>query len=136
MKRLNRSNGGYLNNTQSFQTTYLTIIFKFDLISFNLCIYKDHIGGLIQVLNSIPVKEVIDPAVAHTTKTFEDYLTLIDQKNIKFTEGRAGMTRDIGGATMRSRLNDSSIVVKITFGQVSFLLTGDVEQKSESEMMH
>ena len=56
--------------------------------------HADHIGGLINVFQSIPVKEVIDPAVVHTTKTFEDYLTLIDQIDIKFTEGRAGMSRD------------------------------------------
>ncbi len=40
--------------------------------------HADHIGGLINVFESIPVKEVIDPGVVHTTKTFEDYLTLID----------------------------------------------------------
>lgn len=49
--------------------------------------HSDHIGGLITVLNSISVKEVIDSAVAHTTKIYEDYLNIIDQKNIKFTEG-------------------------------------------------
>jgi competence protein ComEC len=62
------------------------------------------IGGLIKVLNDIPVKEIIDPAVVHTTKVYEDYLTLIDQKDIKFTEGRAGMTRDIGGAALQIEL--------------------------------
>ena len=62
--------------------------------------HEDHLGGLIEVLNIIPVKEVIDPAVAHTTKTFEDYLTLIDEKDIIFTEGRAGMKRDLGGGAV------------------------------------
>lgn len=106
--------------------------------------HSDHIGGLIEVFKNIPVKEVIDPGVVHTSKTFEDYLTLIDQKDIKFTEGRAGMTRDIGGAKMQilhpvspssSHLNDSSIVAKITFGQVSFMLTGDAEQDSEAQIL-
>ena len=106
--------------------------------------HADHIGGLIDVLKNIPVKEVIDPAVPHTTKTFEDYLTLIDSKDIKFTEGRAGMTRDIGGGVMEvlhpispssDDLNDSSIVVKVTMGEVSFLFTGDVERVSEEEML-
>jgi beta-lactamase superfamily II metal-dependent hydrolase len=107
--------------------------------------HADHIGGLINVLDVIPVKEVIDPGVVHTTKTFEDYLTLIDKKDIKFTEGRAGMSRDLGnGALMdilhptspsSSHLNDASIVVKITFGQISFMLTGDAEKASEDQML-
>ena len=54
------------------------------------------------------------------------------------------MTRDIGGATMQilhpvspssSHLNDSSIVAKITFGRVSFMLTGDAEQDSEAQIL-
>lgn len=106
--------------------------------------HADHIGGLINVMQSIPVKEVIDPGVVHTTKTFEDYLTLIDQEEIVFTEGRAGMTRDLGdGVIMKilhpsspsTDINESSIVVKITFGQVSFMLTGDVGQDSEMKIL-
>jgi len=71
--------------------------------------HADHIGGLINVLDTIPVKEVIDPGVVHTTKTFEDYLTLIDQKDIKFTEGRAGMVRDIGGGAKMEILHPVSL---------------------------
>lgn len=44
--------------------------------------HADHIGGLINVMEALPVNEVIDPAVVHTTKTFEDYLTIIDKKDI------------------------------------------------------
>ncbi len=107
--------------------------------------HADHIGGLINVMESILVKEVIDPGVVHTTKTLEDYLTLIDQKNITFTEGRAGMSRDIGsGATLQilhptspsaSHLNDASVVARVTFGQVSFMLTGDAEKAAEEQIL-
>jgi len=106
--------------------------------------HSDHIGGLIQVLTDIPVKEVLDPAVVHTTKLFEDYLTLIAAKDIKFTEGRAGMVRDLGGAVLEilhplaptsSALNDASLVTRITCGHISLLLTGDIEKKSEREIL-
>jgi competence protein ComEC len=107
--------------------------------------HADHIGGLINVMQAIPVTEVIDPAVVHTTKTFEDYLDLIDQKDIKFSEGRAGMSRDLGGGTMMkilhptapssSQLNDASVVVRLTFGEVSFLFTGDAEKGAEQAML-
>lgn len=107
--------------------------------------HADHIGGLINVLQQIEVLEVIDPAVVHTTRTFEQYLTLIDQKDIAFTVGRAGMTRDIGtGVQMTilhpvhpssSHLNDASVVVRISYGDISFLFTGDAEAAAEQEMI-
>ena len=107
--------------------------------------HSDHIGGLITVLNSISVKEVIDSAVAHTTKIYEDYLNIIDQKNIKFTEGRTGMARDLGGgAEMRilhpsspssDDIDNASIVTRITFGEISFLLSGDAGSVAESQIL-
>ncbi len=108
--------------------------------------HADHIGGLINVMQAIPVKEIIDPGVAHTTVTFEDYLDVIDEKDIIFTEGRAGMKRDLGsGAEMKiihptspssSHLNDASIVCRVTFGEVSFMFTGDAEQGAESQILN
>lgn len=107
--------------------------------------HSDHIGGLIDVLKTFPVKEVIDPAIVHATKTYEEFLTLIDRKNIIFTEGRAGMTRDLGdGITMSllhptspsaRNLNDASVVAKVNYDKVSFLFTGDAEAVSEKEMI-
>ncbi len=107
--------------------------------------HNDHIGGLLNVLENIPVEEVIDPAVIHTTKTFEDYLTLIDTQEIKFTTGRAGLTRELGGGAMlqilhptapsSSLLNDASLVTKITLDKISFLFTGDAEENSEAKMV-
>lgn len=107
--------------------------------------HNDHIGGLLEVLEKIPVQEVIDPGIIHTTKTFENYLTLIDTLGIRFTTGRAGLTRELGdGITMQilhptepsaSHLNDASLVAKITFGKISFLFTGDAEEKSEAQIL-
>jgi competence protein ComEC len=107
--------------------------------------HSDHIGGLIDVLENIPVEEVIDPGVVHTSKTFEDYLTLIDEKGIRFTEGRAGMRRTIEDGTIleilspaapdSDDLNNASIVAKFTYGTVSFLFTGDAEKSTEKEIL-
>ncbi|SES97531.1 ComEC/Rec2 family competence protein [Anaerobranca gottschalkii] len=107
--------------------------------------HADHIGGLIQVLENFTVDEVIDPGVIHTTKTFEDYLTIIDQKNIKFTEGRAGMRVDVKNgfyfkilhpSNPSSReLNNASIVIKLVYGDINFLFTGDIEREAELEIL-
>lgn len=107
--------------------------------------HSDHIGGLINVFKNFPVDEVIDPGVVHTSKTFEDYLTLIDEKDIKFTEGRASMKRTLEDGIIlevfspaspdSSDLNNASIVAKFTYGTVSFLFTGDAESSMEKEML-
>ncbi len=108
--------------------------------------HSDHIGGLINVLQLLPVGEIIDPGVVHTTKTFENYLTLIDKKDIKFTVGRTGLKRDLGGGAVMqilhpsspssARLNDASIVARVVFGSVSFLFTGDAESAAETEILN
>lgn len=107
--------------------------------------HADHIGGLINLFEEIPVDEVLDPGVTHTTITFEDYIDLIDQKDIDFTEGSAGMERDLGeDSTMKvifprspseDHLNNASIVTKVTFGEVSFMFTGDAEKEAEQEIL-
>ena len=125
---------------------YLT---KLNVTSLDLVIgthpHDDHIGGLINVFQHIKVKEVIDPGIVHTSRTFEDYLTLIDEKGIKFTEGRAGMKRKLDDNTLleilhpttpnSGDLNGSSIVTKLTFGDMSFLFTGDADTSSEKEIL-
>ncbi len=106
--------------------------------------HADHIGGLINVMERIAVDAVIDPGVMHTTVTFEDYLTLIDEKDIEYIEGRAGMHRDLGGraelkivhpVSPGDHLNNASIVARVTYGDISFLFTGDAEKEAEAEML-
>lgn len=107
--------------------------------------HADHIGGLIDVLQNFSVGEVVDPGVVHTSKTFEDYLTLIDENDIKFIQGRAGMKTNVASGfyyeilhpqnPSSRRLNDASIVIRLTYGKTSFLFTGDAEIPSEKEIL-
>jgi competence protein ComEC len=107
--------------------------------------HADHIGGLPAVLRSHPVLEVIDPGVVHTTRLFTRYLELIDSLEILFTVGRAGMERDLGGGARLQvlhpvepsdrHLNDASVVTRLELGAVSVLLAGDMERRSETELI-
>jgi competence protein ComEC len=131
-------NSGALQYLQSLNVDLLDIVVGTHA-------HSDHIGGLIEVLRTIPTKEVVDPGVVHTTKTFEDYLTIIEDKNIKFTEGRVGDFRDLGNGIQfkilhpqnpsSAHLNNSSVVVKLVIGEVSFLFTGDAETQAEQELL-
>jgi beta-lactamase superfamily II metal-dependent hydrolase len=107
--------------------------------------HEDHIGGLITILNDIPIKQVLDSGQTHTTQTFENYLNLIDQKNILFNIAERGQTIDLDpaikievlspSATLFDNLNENSIVLKVTYNKVSFLLAGDAGFQAEDSIM-
>jgi beta-lactamase superfamily II metal-dependent hydrolase len=61
--------------------------------------HEDHIGGMITILNDIPIKQVLDSGQAHTSQTYENFLTLIDQKNIPFDVAERGQTIDLDPQT-------------------------------------
>lgn len=104
----------------------------------------DHIGGLIPVLNSIDIGQFYDSGKVHTSQTFEEMLTLIDTKNIPYNVPKTGdsiaFDDDIKVKVLNANENvrdnnDASIVLKIAYGNVSFLLTADAGIALEKEMM-
>jgi competence protein ComEC len=85
------------------------------------------------------------PDVVHTTKTFEDVLDAISEKGLKITKAIAGNTYSLGTTSFTivapngsdyDELNDYSVGIKFINGENSFLLTGDAEKISETEMLH
>jgi competence protein ComEC len=108
--------------------------------------HADHIGGLLTILNEFPVKHVVDSGIAHPSQTYESYLTLIDQLNIPYTVGEAGQAIDISpgvkvevlappASRNKGGVNENSIVLKVTRGNVSFLLMGDAGIPEEQQLM-
>ena len=102
----------------------------------------DHIGGLIAVLRDIPVDLFLDSGTISTTQTYEILLRLIDEKNIKFRIAAPGDISPDPQVTLqvlspispafKNAPNDNSIVIKVLYGNVSFLLTGDITNVAES----
>ncbi|AQS59990.1 ComEC/Rec2 family competence protein [Desulforamulus ferrireducens] len=106
--------------------------------------HEDHIGGLDTVIKQFDVAKVYLPKVNHNTKSYQDVLLAIKDKNLKVTAAAGGQEFNLGAARVEilapnsnkyQVLNDYSIVCKITYGQNSFLLTGDAEELSEQEML-
>ena len=104
----------------------------------------DHIGGLLAVLNNFKVNQFIDSGKVHTTQTYFELLTLIDEKNIPFKVAKTGdlinldsliKTTVIHADENASDSNDASIVTRVVYGSVSFLLTGDADTAIEEKIM-
>ncbi|WP_025117268.1 MBL fold metallo-hydrolase [Lysinibacillus fusiformis] len=104
----------------------------------------DHIGGLIPVLQTIPIEQFYDSGKVHTSQTFEEMLMAIDEKNIPYYVPKTGdlieFDKDVTVKVLNANEhatdnNDASIVLKVVYGNVSFLLTGDAGTTLEKEMM-
>lgn len=104
----------------------------------------DHIGGLIPVLDNMTIEQFYDSGKVHTSQTFEEMLTRIDEKNISYHVPKIGddieFDKDVNVKVLNANdqatdNNDASIVLKMTYGNVSFLLTGDAGVALEKEML-
>lgn len=113
--------------------------------------HADHVGGLIDVINNVDVGQVLDSGQVHTTQTFEDFLDAIDNKQIPLRSVREGdfilldatVKIDIlnppaslpDGEDNEAEFNDNSVVLKLTYGNFSALLTGDMQQSNEQRLV-
>jgi competence protein ComEC len=105
----------------------------------------DHIGGLDAVIDNFEIGKIYMPKVQSNTITFEDVLTSIQKKGLKVSTAKAGLVLDwetnavlnmIAPVGDYSDANDMSTVIHLTFGETSFLFTGDAESKSEHDMLN
>lgn len=105
--------------------------------------HEDHIGGLDDVINNLSVKEIYLPEATTTTKTFEDVLDAIANKDLSLTVPTIGETFKLGEAefeviytgTGTKDLNEASIILKMIFGNHTYLFTGDTIEEVEQTIL-
>ena len=106
--------------------------------------HTDHIGGLKDVINAFEIGKIYMPKVVSTTKTYENLLLAIKDKNLKINTAKAGISI-IDTDTLKinvlapnnntyTELNNYSVVTKITYRTTKFLFMGDAEKLSENEI--
>ncbi|HEX5166699.1 MAG TPA: ComEC/Rec2 family competence protein [Thermomicrobiales bacterium] len=111
---------------------------------------QDHIGGLPALLDEFEVGAWVDPVVETTNQTYAALLEQVDQLGIEPIRARRGGTLDMGPRLTAEILwpvdplmmdgseeshNDNSIVIKLVDGDVSFLITGDIEAPAEEALV-
>lgn len=106
--------------------------------------HSDHIGGMSAVINAFDIGQIYMPKAVTTTKTYENLLLTIKNKNLKIKTAKATNTiidtDDLKLVVLAPNqdsyesLNNYSIVLKLTYKEKSFLFMGDAETLSEKEI--
>lgn len=106
--------------------------------------HEDHIGGMDEIIKKFKINNFYMPSSPTTTESFLEVLNALEEKNIKFQTPKVGTKLQLGNSTVdvlsvkekAEDLNDTSIVLKLTYKNVSFLFTGDITQTIEKELLN
>lgn len=106
--------------------------------------HEDHIGGLDNIINDFDISHILLPDAITTTKTFVEVLDAIEKKNMNYEVPVIGDEFTLGNANIEviytgtdtSDLNNTSIVLRLDYGEVSFLFTGDATDKTEEKILN
>jgi beta-lactamase superfamily II metal-dependent hydrolase len=109
--------------------------------------HDDHMGGMYDVITNFEVGEVIIPKVTKNNITTNWYLKLMNALKTggyKVTYPNVGDEFTLGKATMKviapfeepeSNLNNYSIVLKVSLGEMDVIMTGDMEKDVEKQIL-
>ncbi|WP_060668432.1 ComEC/Rec2 family competence protein [Oceanobacillus caeni] len=104
----------------------------------------DHIGGLIHVMKSFEVKQILDTGKIHLTRAFAKYAAEIRKQGIPKKVAKpnqriqldSDLTIQVLNAYQKDQSNnESSIVLKMTYNEMDFLFMGDATIKQEKKLM-
>lgn len=105
----------------------------------------DHIGGLDVVIYKFDCNHIFMPTKTSDTKTYDEVLQTLKSKNQTFETPQQGDVYTLGDATFQvltdakkdfgDNTNDYSIAIRLTYGENSFLFTGDAEESAEQNLL-
>lgn len=125
--------------------------------------HKDHISGLVEVLNKYEIKEVLHPDfkcdsplcdkqlcsdLGFSSDIYDEWLQIIEEKNIKYTPVQFGQQISLGDVIIEvlnpqicpltnteSDIDNNGVVLRLEMDKVSFLLTADIMWQAEYELI-
>lgn len=104
--------------------------------------HEDHIGGIPGAFEYADADLTLSPVTEYSSKVFANFAAVAEQKGGGLTVPKAGDTYKLGEATVTilglnggKDTNDTSIVLKVQYGEISFLFTGDAELEAEQALL-
>ena len=105
--------------------------------------HEDHIGGMDDIINNFKINNFYMPDAISTSKTFEDVLDALDSKKVTFQTPKIGDKFMLENAnfevlsigTDTSDLNDTSLVLKMTYNTTCVLFMGDASSNVEKNLL-
>jgi competence protein ComEC len=110
----------------------------------------DHLSGLIEVLKKYKVNSILWTGVVRDTPEYKEWEELIREEGAKIYFSKSGQKikmssgisidilypfENIKGKEIKDS-NDTSIIGRLIFNDISFLFTGDASEKTEKELLN
>ena len=105
---------------------------------------SDHLGGIVEILNTLKVTKVITNGQSHTTTLYENFLDAIAKATAEYSEVKRGVSLKYGELVLNflnplsirdGNLNNNSLVFRLEYGKVSFMFTGDLQSDGETQLL-
>lgn len=105
--------------------------------------HEDHIGGLSGAFEADTADVTFCPVTEYDSKAFRNFKTRADERGGGITIPAVGDTFTLGEASVTvvavnsvpEDTNNTSIVIRIVYGDTSFLFTADAEQETEEKIL-
>ena len=107
--------------------------------------HEDHVGGLSGALSVTKADNIYAPKTEANTKAYKNFKKKAEEQNVEIKHPNVGDEIQLGSSTVEflgpvdengKDLNSTSIVLKITYGNTSFLFMGDAESDEEEEILN
>ena len=108
---------------------------------------SDHLGGMVSLLDRYRVEQALVSDLAVSSQLYQEREKELDEASLAPVVGHAGQQLDLGRGVIATILNpgpaaanlddpnDHSVVLHLQFGQISFLLPGDIEAPIEQKLV-
>ncbi|MCL2677732.1 MAG: MBL fold metallo-hydrolase [Clostridiales bacterium] len=105
--------------------------------------HEDHVGGLAGALNYATAGVALCPVTEYNSNAFRNFVKYLDEQEVAITVPNPGDTFMLGSAQVlivgplkpSGNPNNTSLVIKTTYGATSFLFTGDAERPEEEDIL-